>query len=75
MRVTAADSTHRVALYNWADEPRTLSVPLAALGLSESVRVRGSFPETPPVRLRGGMLVCENQPPHSLRLAECIGKL
>lgn len=71
LRVTAADGTHRVALYNWADEPRTLRVSLAALGLSESVHVLGSFPEAPPVRVSDGMFVCENQPAHSLRMVEC----
>jgi hypothetical protein len=70
LRVTDDDGTHRIALYNWADEAQTVRVPLASLGLSEPVRVLGSFPETSPVRVREGMLVCENQPAHSMRIVK-----
>jgi hypothetical protein len=68
LRVTAGDM-HRVALYNWADEPGSIRVSLSALGLSASIRLLDSFPETLPVILRDGMLVCENQPGHSMRIA------
>ena len=71
LRVTDADGSHRVGLYNWADEARTVSVPLAALRLRGPVRVLGSFPETPPVRIIDGTFVCENQPPHSVRVVQC----
>jgi hypothetical protein len=74
LRVTAVDGTHRIGLYNWADEARTVRVPLAALGLSGPVRVLGSFPETPPVRVSDGMLVCEYQPAHSLRIVNYVGQ-
>jgi hypothetical protein len=71
LRVTAAGGRdHCVAVYNWDDSPRTVRASLADLHLPASARLAGSFPETPPVRLAGDCLVCEDQPPHSLRVAE-----
>jgi hypothetical protein len=61
----------QVALYNWADMPRTVRVPLAALRAG-AVAVSRTLPATPPLRLVGDCLICENQPPHSLRLAHLV---
>lgn len=69
--VTRADGNGwRVGLYNWSDAPATIQASLAAMHLPETVRVAGSFPETPAIRLQNGSLLCEDQPPHSLRIAE-----
>lgn len=70
LRVTVG-ARHRIALYNWADTAETIRVPLSALQLSAPVRIISSFPETPPVRLSEGALICEHQPAHSLRIVEC----
>jgi hypothetical protein len=73
LRITAAGGRHLVALYNWDNASRTIRVPLADLQLAPQIRLAGSFPEAPPVRLAGGSLVCEQQPAHSLRLADLCG--
>ncbi|MBN1553513.1 MAG: alpha-galactosidase [Phycisphaerae bacterium] len=69
--VTRADGKGwRVGLYNWSDEAAAIRVSLEELQVSGSATLAGSFPETPPICLDGGELVCENQPPHSMRIAE-----
>ena len=62
---------HRVALYNWGDAPQTAAIALKDAGIVENLAWRladkkyGSG-----VRLVGGKLICESQPPHSLRIAD-----
>jgi hypothetical protein len=69
--VTRADGEGwRVGLYNWSDDAATIRVSLDVLRLPASAQVQGSFPEAPAGRLDHGALVCENQPPHSLRIVE-----
>jgi hypothetical protein len=69
--VTRADGAGwRVGLYNWNDAPATVRVSLDILRVPASAHIQNSFPETPPVYLNQGSLVCENQPPHSLRIVE-----
>ena len=62
---------HQIGLYNWDDKPQTVRVSLASLRLSASdvVRIKETLPGTPSILVEGDALVCQNQPPHSLRIA------
>jgi hypothetical protein len=62
-------ANHRVALYNWSDTPQTVRVPLADLRVHD-VAVQSTAPASPAARIQDGHLVCDNLPPHSLRLAQ-----
>ncbi len=66
----STDSVHRIGLYNWEAEPRAIQVPLSALRLDESVRVKSVFPDDVRVRLEGNGLIATEQPGHSLRIVE-----
>lgn len=72
LRVSSG-SVHRIGLYNWQDEPRAIRVPLPALRLDESVRVKSVFPDDARVRIAGNELVATEQPGHSLRIVEVCG--
>lgn len=61
---------HRVALYNWSDTPQAAILSLADTGieptglrLANKIYGRG-------IRLNEGALICDSQPPHSLRIAD-----
>jgi hypothetical protein len=68
-------ATHRVAVYNWGDEPATVSVSLSALGGLESpaLAVRRAVPSSAHAELAGARLVCRDMAAHSLRIVELSG--
>jgi len=60
-----------VGLYNWANEARLIRVALNDVGLNPDIRWRlAASRHTPSVRLVDNCLIVDNQPPHSLRIAQ-----
>ena len=64
-------ANQQVGLYNWSDTPKMpCRVSLAALQM-EDARIAATVPAaTPPVTVEDGCLVCRDQPPHSVRIAQ-----
>jgi len=64
-------SWYQVGLYNWANEARLIRVALNDVGLNPDIRWRlAASRHTPSVRLVDNCLIVDNQPPHSLRIAQ-----
>lgn len=61
---------HRVAIYNWGDSPQTATLPLIEAGIEQTAWRLADKIYGKGMRLIDGALVCESQPPHSLRIAD-----
>src|SRR5581483_3053964 len=62
---------NKIGLYNWSDTPQTICVLLADLQLADfrDATILLTAPSAPPVTIENGCIICELQPPHSLRIA------
>ncbi len=61
---------HQVGIYNWDDKPQTVRMALKAVGLRPDVSWRlTDASKNKGIRLQDAVLIVENQPPHSLRIA------
>jgi len=69
-RVTYDDGRSRIALYNWSDTPRDITVRLADVGLSENGLKLRPAGRAVTLHLVNGGVQSLAQPPHSLRMVD-----
>ena len=67
-----AEAWHRVALYNWTDQPRNIRIRLQDVAVDGGAWRLGATIGNRALRLENGCVVSERQPPHSLRIANLL---
>jgi hypothetical protein len=69
-RVTYDDGRSRIALYNWSDTPRDVTVRLDDVGLSGNGLKLHPVGRAVTLHLENGRVQSLAQPPHSLRMVD-----